>query len=161
MTYFFNESPCNPKNIQYSPTDSEGEYWIPIANKKRSGLFFNSLLVHANIDSTTIDVKKIRNCVYVKYILFPENLSKEFVKSVRLDYFLLGKNPDPRPYCIDIFGDNYSGPYFPNKNPLKKPLFIPQYCPPVKILKENNFLGYGFNESDLNSKWSKIKTFVY
>jgi len=151
----------NPKHIQYSPKDLEGKYSIPIANKKRSGLFFNNTLHHANVDITKKNVSRIRNCVYVKYIPFPENYDREFVKSIRLDYFLLGKNPDPRPYCIDIFGDNYSGPYFPNMDPTKKPLLVPPYKPPIKILKENNFLGYGFNLNDLEKKQFVLQKWDY
>jgi len=124
-------------------------------------LFFNSLLFHANIDPIIINTQRIRNCVYVKYILFPCNYDKEFVKEIRMDYFLSGKNPDPRPYCIDIFGDNYSGPYYPNKDPLKKPLLIPPYKPPINVLKENKFLGYGFDETDLATKLGKIQNYTY
>jgi len=110
------------------------------------------MLSHANADPTISDVEKIRVCVYVKYILYPENYDREFVKNIRLEYFLAGKNPEPRPYCLDIFGDNYSGPFFPNPNPSKKPLLTPNYSPPIHILKENNYLGYGFDQRDLNEK---------
>jgi len=160
LSYFYNESPINPKHLQYSPKDIEGKYSIPIANKKGSGLFFNSLTIHANADSKK-HTGKIRNCVYVKYILFPENYNREDVKSKRLQYFLLGKNPDPRPYCIDIFGDNFSGSFFPNQDPLKKPLLTPPYNPPITILKENQFLGYGFDEKDYVDALQKIEKYKY
>jgi len=97
----------------------------------------------------------------VKYILFPENYDKEDVKEIRMNYFLSCKNPDSRPYCIDIFGDNYSGPYYPNKDPSKRPLLVPQYKPPFEVLEKNQYLGYGFDGYDLATKLRKIENYQY
>jgi len=40
-------------------------------------------------------------------------------------------------------------------------LLTPVYRPPINILRDNNFLGYGFNENDYNQKIDAIGKWEY